>query len=65
MREYYIFLSNGIKIEEPIWTEPYVDAFIEEDVISVTFPIYFEEEGTSIRNLLGVASIDLSMNYLA
>ena len=64
MREYYVFLSNGITIEEPIWTEPYVDAFIEEDIISVIFPIYFQEENSTIRNLLGVASLDISMEYL-
>lgn len=30
MREYYVFLSSGIKIEKPVWTEAYIDAWIEE-----------------------------------
>ena len=28
MREYYVFLSHGVTLSRPIWTEPYTDAFI-------------------------------------
>lgn len=51
-------------MENPVWTEPYYDVVLEEEIISVSYPIYFEENSSGSRSILGVASIDLAMKYL-
>ena len=66
MREYYVFLSSGIRIDTPVWTEPYIDAWIEEEIISAVLPVYYQEENaTGIPILLGVAVVDVKMSYYA
>ena len=64
MREYYVFLSHGITVDQPLWSEPYEDAWVSEDLMTVTFPIYFEDPESGIRVLLGVAGTDISLEYL-
>ena len=57
MKNYYTYLSEGLKITEPVWTEPYEDAFGFGRMVTVSMPIYYEENG--IRIILGVAGIDI------
>ena len=60
---YHIFLQQGASITEPVWSEPYEDAFGAGWIITVSFPIYStNEEG--IKLLLGVAAIDVTMSSL-
>ena len=59
MRSYYIYISEGIEITNPVWTEPYDDAFGFGRMVTVSMPIYYEETG--IRKILGVAGIDVVM----
>lgn len=59
MRGYYTYISEGIQISDPIWTEPYEDAFGFGRMVTVSMPIYYEENG--IRQILGVAGIDVVM----
>ena len=57
MRGYYTYISEGVTISSPVWTEPYEDAFGFGKMVTVSMPIYYEESG--IRSILGVAGIDI------
>ena len=57
MRGYYTYISEGVTIQYPVWTEPYEDAFGFGRMVTVSMPIYYEESG--IRSILGVAGIDI------
>ena len=57
MRNYSTYVSEGISITNPIWTGPYEDVFGFGQVVTVSMPIYYEENG--IRTILGVAGIDV------
>ena len=57
MRGYYEYISEGVSITNPVWTEPYDDAFGFGRLVTVSMPIYYEESG--IRTILGVAGIDV------
>ena len=41
MKSYYIYISEGISITDPIWTEPYEDFFGFGRVVTVSMPIYY------------------------
>ena len=41
MREYYIYISEGVTVAQPLWTEPYEDAFGFGQVVTVSFPAYY------------------------
>ena len=57
MRNYSTYISEGISISNPVWTGPYEDVFGFGQVVTVSMPIYYEENG--IRTILGVAGIDV------
>ena len=57
MKNYYSYISRGVSIKKPVWTEPYIDAFGFGKMVTVSMPIYHEESG--IRTILGVAGIDI------
>ena len=57
MKNYYTYLSEGIEVTSPVWTEPYIDSFGFGKMVTVSMPIYYEESG--IRAILGVAGIDI------
>ena len=57
MRNYYTYISEGLKITKAVWTEPYEDAFGFGKMVTVSMPIYYEESG--VRIILGVAGIDI------
>lgn len=57
MRNYYTYISEGVSITNPVWTEPYEDAFGFGKLVTVSMPIYFLENG--VRFILGVAGIDV------
>lgn len=57
MRNYYIYISEGVSVPKPVWTEPYEDAFGFGRLVTVSMPIYYEENG--VRSILGVAGIDV------
>ena len=59
MRSYYIYISEGVEVTDPVWTEPYDDFFGFGRMVTVSMPIYYEEGG--IRKILGVAGIDVVM----
>ena len=59
MKSYYIYISEGISIEEPVWTQPYEDFFGFGRMVTVSMPIYYTE--SSVRKILGVAGIDVTM----
>lgn len=56
MTNYYKFIGEGIKIQNPIWSEPYDDAFVYGRIFTVTMPIY---GNSPIQTILGVAGIDV------
>ena len=62
MRNYYSYVSEGVTISSPVWTEPYEDAFGFGWMVTVSMPIYYTEEG--IRRILGVAGIDVLMEQI-
>ena len=65
MREYYIYLSEGVSIDSPVWTEPYEDAFGFGRMVSVAYPIYYSNvSNPGIRIILGVAGIDVTLESL-
>ena len=45
MRSYYTYISEGVSITSPVWTEPYEDAFGFGQLVTVSMPIYYEEGG--------------------
>ena len=57
IRNYYTYISEGVSITSPVWTEPYIDAFGFGRLVTVSMPIYYEENG--IRSILGVSGIDV------
>ena len=63
MSNYYTYLSEGFNIENPVWTEPYIDAFGFGKMVTVSMPIYYEENG--VRVILGVAGIDILWEQIA
>lgn len=60
LRNYSTFLSQGINITEPIWTEPYEDAFGFGRLVTISMPVYYQENG--ITQILGVAGIDVRVS---
>ena len=62
MRNYYTYISEGVSISSPVWTEPYTDAFGFGKLVTVSMPIYYEESGR--RNILGVAGIDIQYSQI-
>lgn len=62
MRNYYSYVSEGVTISSPVWTEPYEDAFGFGRMVTVSMPIYYTEGG--IRRILGVAGIDVLMEQI-
>lgn len=42
MRGYYTYISEGVTIENPVWTEPYEDAFGFGRLVTCSLPIYYE-----------------------
>lgn len=59
MKNYHTYISEGVTIQSPVWSEPYVDAFGFGKMVTVSMPIYYTEN--SIRSVLGVAGIDISL----
>ena len=57
MRNYYSYISKGVSITKPVWTEPYIDAFGFGKMVTVSMPVYYEE--SEVRTILGVAGIDI------
>ena len=62
MRDYYTFIAEGVQINSPVWTEPYDDAFGLGRMVTVSMPIYYYEN--SIRTILGVVGLDVSMEQI-
>ena len=62
MRNYYTFMAEGGSITEPVWTEPYEDAFELGWLVTVSLPIYYFEN--DIRTILGVIGLDVSLEHL-
>ena len=60
MRNYSVYLAEGIEVTEPVWTEPYIDAFGFGRMVTVSMPIYYTQSG--IRKTLGVAGLDVVMS---
>ena len=42
MKNYYSYISKGVSITEPVWTEPYIDAFGFGKMVTVSMPVYYE-----------------------
>ena len=63
MRNYYVYISEGVEVTSPVWTEPYEDAFGFGRMVTVSMPIYYQENG--IRSILGVAGIDILMEQIS
>ena len=63
MRNYYVYISKGVSIIKPVWTEPYDDAFGFGRLVTVSMPIYYEESG--VRLILGVAGIDVPIDQIS
>ena len=59
MSSYYTYVAEGLQIESPVWTEPYDDFFGFGRMVTVSMPIYYEED--NITKILGVAGIDVVM----
>lgn len=55
-RPWYI---DAVAAQKAVWSEPYVDAFTGEQVITISQPIYDDN-----AILLGVIATDLSLSYL-
>ena len=41
MKNYYTYISEGVTISSPVWTEPYEDAFGFGKMVTVSMPIYY------------------------
>ena len=59
MMQYHLYLSRGIEVDKPVWTEPYFDFNGFGYMVTVSMPVYFTENGA--RQILGVVGIDVSM----
>ena len=59
MRNYSVYLAEGIEVKEPVWTEPYIDAFGFGRMVTVSMPIYYTQN--NIRKILGVTGLDVVM----
>ena len=65
MSLYHLFLQQGVSITEPVWSEPYEDAFGAGKITTVSYPIYLiTNTEKTIKVLLGVAAIDVTMSSL-
>ena len=62
MRNYYTYVAEGVTTTSPVWTEPYDDAFGLGRMVTVSMPVYYQEG--SIRTILGVVGLDVSMTKL-
>lgn len=60
MRNYSVYLAEGIEVKEPVWTEPYIDAFGFGRMVTVSMPIYYIHN--NIRKILGVTGLDVVMS---
>ena len=60
--QYHLYLSKGIYVTKPTWTEPYEDFNGFGSLVTVSMPIYYTYN--SERYILGVAGIDVSMDSL-
>ena len=63
MRNYFTFIAEGVTTTNPVWTEPYDDAFGLGRMVTVSMPVYYTEN--NIRTILGVIGLDVSMTHLA
>ena len=54
---YYQYISLGANITQPIWSEPYEDAFGFGTLFTVSVPIYYKDE--NINRMIGVAGLDI------
>ena len=64
MGSYYTYIAAGVEIDNPVWTEPYDDAFGFGRMVTVSYPIYYTNEQSGIRYIVGVASIDVTIDSL-
>ena len=62
MKSYYTYIAEGVSVESPSWTEPYEDAFGLGKMVTVSMAVYYEE--SSIRTILGVIGLDVSLPKL-
>lgn len=63
MKNYHTYISEGVTISAPVWTEPYEDAFGFGRMVTVSMPIYYTEN--DIRSVLGVAGIDILWDQIS
>ena len=63
MTEFFEFLSEGIAIQIPVWTEPYEDAFGFGRMMTAAMPVY-ETDINGIKKVAAVVGIDVLMNAM-
>ena len=61
MSSYHSYIAEMATIGKPVWVEPYLDAFGFSRVITVSVPIYYQKDSTTLRIIVGVAAIDITM----
>ena len=52
LMNYYVFLAEGTNITEPIWSEPYIDAFGLGKIVTVSMPVYFYDQSLAAEVFL-------------
>lgn len=57
----YNYLSIGMKITKPVWTEPYQDFYGYGELVTVSMPAYYTDQATGLKKTIGVVAIDILM----
>lgn len=61
MKEFSVYLSEGIEIKKPIWSPIYEDALEYGTVVTVAMPVY---KNSPLKRLVGVVGLDVTLNFL-
>lgn len=61
MKQFYTYLSVGVKFTTPIWTEPYYDYWGYGRMVTVSMPIYYTDPLTNLPTMIGVVGVDILM----
>ena len=64
MDDYTRYFSEGTNATLPLWSPIYLDAFGFGSIVTVVMPVYKLDEVRQKNLLIGVAGLDVTIDYL-
>ena len=64
MDDYTRYFTEGLHANKPLWSPIYLDAFGFGLMVTVVMPAYIVNSSTSKTTLIGVAGLDVTLEYL-